>query len=314
MSDKPFESLERLVEILCDERGLEVSDRDAAIFFLHKTNYYRFSGYARNWQIDPLKKINNFRPNSNFEKISRILDLDSQVRSTLFAWCSEVEIIIRSKLAYRLAEAENQAGRDRVDFYLELSNYISNTPALEEKSKALIESIKSNIERKCGKSFMIDNYVTVDPATDVTDFSRLPIWVAVEVMSFGNISNIISLWKDRGPISKVAKSVDVPPGRLTEVVHAVSVLRNACAHHEQLWNRFADKQAPILKAGRTQLRSCHEHSHYVTVWWLKRILEKSKSTLNLQAVDEILDTNELYAERLLNPKFGGTNQHGRHAP
>ena len=53
MSDKRFKSLDDLCSLLVDERNLACRDRDELKRFLSRTNYYRFSGYAREFQIDP---------------------------------------------------------------------------------------------------------------------------------------------------------------------------------------------------------------------------------------------------------------------
>lgn len=311
MTEKPFKTLDQQVEILSTERGLVISNREEAKKFLSDINYYRFSGYARNWQVAPLAKNNNFREGAEFRKIARIAEIDSEVRALLFAWCSEIEILVRSKLAYRLAEVNQDAA---TDFYLHAYSYKTNGVSLQKKVDALIENIKGDIARKHGKSFMIDHYVK--SCDSELDCSELPIWVAVEVMSFGNISKMIELWRNdqTEALEKVAKSLGVSAGSFSSVIHAVSGLRNACAHHDQLWNRNADKQAPDLKSGRRERGGCSSKSHYVTIWWAKKILTKSGTSQDLDKLTTILNQNDLYRQYLLNPMFGGTNRHGEEAP
>ena len=99
MSDKRFKSLDDLCSLLVDERNLACRDRDELKRFLSRTNYYRFSGYAREFQIDPRYGDDRFIGGASFEEIREIAEIDSKMRALLLEQLSVVEIAMRAMLA-----------------------------------------------------------------------------------------------------------------------------------------------------------------------------------------------------------------------
>lgn len=77
MADKPFRSLDELCNILIEDRGLICSDADELKRFLARTNYYRFSGYAREFQVDPRYGANRFADGTDFEIIRNVILTDA---------------------------------------------------------------------------------------------------------------------------------------------------------------------------------------------------------------------------------------------
>ena len=67
-------------------------------------------------------------------------------------------------------------------------------------------------------------------------FPRLPIWMATEVMSLGNVSFLYGGLKhdDKKPI---AEWFDLHHKKLAHWLHVLTYIRNVCAHHGRLWNR-----------------------------------------------------------------------------
>ena len=100
MSDKRFKSLDGLCSLLVDERNLICRDRDELKRFLSRTNYYRFSGYAREFQIDPRYGDDRFAAGASFEEIKEIVEIDSKMRVLLLEQLSVVEIAMRAMLAH----------------------------------------------------------------------------------------------------------------------------------------------------------------------------------------------------------------------
>ena len=50
MENKPFKSIDEMCCLLIQDRGLICPDDNELRKFLSRTNYYRFSGYARDFQ------------------------------------------------------------------------------------------------------------------------------------------------------------------------------------------------------------------------------------------------------------------------
>jgi abortive infection bacteriophage resistance protein len=67
-------------------------------------------------------------------------------------------------------------------------------------------------------------------------FPDLPIWMAMEVMSFGALSKMFQ-GMIRGDQRPVARRYGVQPRDLVAIFHHLVYLRNLCAHHSRLWDR-----------------------------------------------------------------------------
>lgn len=138
MSDKRFKSLDDLCSLLVDERNLACRDRDELKRFLSRTNYYRFSGYAREFQIDPRYGDDRFIGGASFEEIREIAEIDSKMRVLLLEQLSVVEIAMRAILAH-------EYGRDYGEraFYLDTDFYKDDNDATRDKPLEIVKAFST---------------------------------------------------------------------------------------------------------------------------------------------------------------------------
>ncbi|MBS6385651.1 MAG: Abi family protein [Atopobium sp.] len=250
MENKPFKSIDEMCCLLIQDRGLICPDDNELRKFLSRTNYYRFSGYARDFQEDPEKGKNSFIGNTSFQDINKLINLDAKLRILLTEQLSVIEIAIRAKLAHQHYSKES-----------------FNTPY--EK------------------------------------YHDVPIWVAVEVLSFGRISNMISYSDNIEVTKRVAKSLGVQWKPFSSVVHSLHVLRNLCAHHRQLWNRPMRIQCPVQKKLRPKDISFDPKSVYAHILmanYYRKAIDGDTSVA--RRIQELLDKNNVFAKGiyLLHPK------------
>jgi abortive infection bacteriophage resistance protein len=69
----------------------------------------------------------------------------------------------------------------------------------------------------------------------------LPVWVVTELLDFGGLSTLFQGLKgvDRNAIAEELGVLDTKGGNgraVTNWMHAMTYLRNICAHHSRLWN------------------------------------------------------------------------------
>lgn len=95
---KRIRSWEEQVALLV-ERGLEVRDDSACADFLKVNNYYRFSGYARYFQVAPHEGDNRFLSGSTFESIREIYEADEELRAELARPLARAEVVLRTHAA-----------------------------------------------------------------------------------------------------------------------------------------------------------------------------------------------------------------------
>lgn len=211
---KPPKTFEEQADLLI-ERGL-IADRERLIKKLRNINYYRLSGY-----LFPFKeKDEKFKENTTFEKVWRIYNFDRKLRLLIFDAIERIEVKSRTLAAYHIAHRngpfdykdESLFPRLKVDH----EKWIEN---LTNEYKRSQEVFKKHFENKYGDSHSLP-----------------PVWIAVEIMSFGDIVRIFRSYNAN--LSKdFSDEIGVPDRVLESWLLSLNYIRNICAHHSRLWNR-----------------------------------------------------------------------------
>lgn len=173
--DKPFRTISELIALL-KSRELHIEDENLARRFLHQINYYRFSGYAREFQINPAHGDDQFAKGVSFEHIRQLMTLDSQLRHLLLQQLEVIETTIRAEYAHELGRLFGNTA-----FYLDEDTYVD----VKGKPSQIVDGIIRDLERS--NSRMIGHYTDTNIKDPMSRYREVPIWVAVEVMSFGRI-------------------------------------------------------------------------------------------------------------------------------
>jgi len=199
---------------LLEERGLKISSKGDAILFLQHVNYYRFSAYCIPFQ----SSRDVFLPGSSFEKIVELYRLDEALRNAMLAALSPIEVFLRTRIVYELSHGWGPFAHYDTRIFRSHSNHDEWIISLEE-------------EVSRAKETFIEHY-----RTKYTGFPKLPIWMAVEIMSMGSLSHLYQgLLPD--PQRRICSVLGIHHEVLKNWMHVITYLRNVCAHHGRLWNR-----------------------------------------------------------------------------
>lgn len=227
-SPKPFRTLEQQVDLLAS-RGLDIGERSEALGFLHRSNYYRLSGYLRPFQIAPADGDNSYRDGASLLQVRRIYNFDQRLRALVGAAIAEFEVEFRSLLAYKLAERLSPTGYVLERNYKSQKVYADCMERLHEERRRSKEPFMQHHTEKYGN---------MDP----------PIWVVVECASFGLLSKMMSNLKEPAYVKQIARVFDLPQDYFNTAVRHLSYVRNICAHHSRLWNRQIVEKLPQMKS------------------------------------------------------------------
>ena len=301
--NKSFKTVTGMSELLVRDRGLVCSDIDELKRFLSRVNYYRFSGYAREFQRDPKCGNNDFITGSSFQTIVGLMQADSKLRHLLLEQLGVIEMAIRARLAHECGRVYGSSA-----YYLDVGRYSchkkgSNQGAINPTN--IVKGILSDLERD--KSRMVEHYIDSSVAgNDLKSrcqrYRNVPIWVAVEVLSFGRISKMITYSRNTSPIKCVTQSLGVQWGPFAQVVHSLSVLRNLCAHHRQLWNRGLDIRCPVqrkLRPRTIQFTDDSPYAHIIMANHYRKKIDADESIAN--QISDLLDKNAQFAEGIYRP-------------
>ncbi|MDY6811793.1 MAG: Abi family protein, partial [Actinomycetota bacterium] len=169
-------------------RGLLVEDEDECVDFLAAHNYYRFSGYMRYFQKAPHQGDDDFLPGTTLKQIREIYDSDHVLRVALADQLAKAELLLRTHTAHVIANEHGPYGS-----YLE-DGFYTDTGGFEPTVDSCLKDIRRSRERHILRYAVGDE----DP-----DWNKLPVWSAVEALSFGTLSKCI----ERGAQGQLSDAV-----------------------------------------------------------------------------------------------------------
>lgn len=195
------------------ERGCIVEDEQKAIEVLKNINYYRLTAYFLSFKKDE----KTYFEGTTFENVYHIYEFDRKLRNLIFSALEEVEILLRTRLSYYFSHKYGALG------YLDKSHFGNNFD--EERFEDLRREL---IKHNNSKPFVQHHIKHYD--------GNFPLWVLVELMSFGNLSLFYAdmLRADKKAFAKeVFGTYD---NNLESWLICLTDLRNSCAHYARLYN------------------------------------------------------------------------------
>jgi abortive infection bacteriophage resistance protein len=210
---KPPLSFAKQIDLLVS-RGLTVSDRPSAEAFLANTNYYRLSAYCIPFQSE--RDI--FIPGTSFAHIQQLYEFDRKLRLCM------LNALERYEIAFRTLVANEFSLRHGPFAHTDIYHF---DPGFRHAD--WLAGLTTEVQRS--RETFITHY-----QSKYAGFPTLPIWMTVEVMSFGALSAFYSGLhkKDR---TDIATKYNLPEVVLCSWMKSLSYVRNVCAHHSRLWNR-----------------------------------------------------------------------------
>ncbi|OIO02742.1 MAG: hypothetical protein AUJ51_05725 [Elusimicrobia bacterium CG1_02_56_21] len=202
---------------LLQSRGLVISDMAAAESFLGKVNYYHFSGYCLQFE----RARHEFLPGTRFEQVVALCEFDHQLRDIISEGLAFVEMAVRTQTAYHFSHAFNDAfaHENPANFRTNQTNHAIWVEDLHHNTKKSYEFFVRHFQRDYPKSF---------PA--------VPVWVAVEIMSFGALSKFVEYMHNKEQ-KVIAANFKLQPPVLVSWLRSFCYIRNICAHHARLWDK-----------------------------------------------------------------------------
>lgn len=221
------------------ERGMELGDEARVWHYLTHIGYYRLSAYWLPFE-QPASvgqaRNHHFQPGTTFEQVLSLYIFDRQLRLLVMEAIERIETAVRTHWAHALAMRHGpHAHLDASLFkspWQHASDIARMAGELQESSETFIAHYRSQYD---------DPYLP-------------PIWAVVETLSLGALSRWFKATKDTDAKREVAQSLGMPTVEVLEqVLHALTPVRNFCAHHARLWNRRFTLQLPRIKRLKEQM-------------------------------------------------------------
>ena len=220
MELKPALSFDKQIDRLEEEHGLRIEDRAFALGVLSRVNYYRLSAYGIGLKKtdDPDKYIENI----SLEHLYNLYLFDSYLRSALLLIIEQIEIELRTQIAYYLSLEYGPEGYMNGQNFRQYKN--SNGRLIHE---VIISNFKEEIERQTALPCVKHHKQKYN--------GRFPAWAAVELFSFGMLSSIYSIMnlKDQRMVSAF---YGLDARHLSGWIQSLVEVRNRCAHYGRIYN------------------------------------------------------------------------------
>jgi len=230
---KPHKSYRDQLQILT-ERGLFIENPAKATRDLKRIGYYRLSAYTypfREKQNGP-GRADNFVPGVTFEDAVALCDFDDRLRITLLSGLQHLEIGLRVQVGYQLGKSGPFSHLDRKLLDATRTKKLKPEYGTNDKADAY-EAWRQRydalqIEAK-SEDYVKHFILKYD--------SKIPIWVATEFMTFGNLVALYDLLTDKDALVIAREYGILNRNILHGWLRALNILRNQCAHNSRIWNR-----------------------------------------------------------------------------
>lgn len=206
-------------------RGLQVPDPLRAQSYLSHISYYRLSAYCLPFQTVKDK----FNKNTTFDDVLSLYMFDRELRLLILDAIERIEIGLRTQIIYQLAHKHGSHWHDDANLFK--NSYTNKKGNLIEPFKKLQEFLKNEYNSTDPEVFIkhyFDNYHTPQ---------NPPSWMAIELLTIGNLSRMYSNLKNEPDKKLISRTFNLYFPVFESWLHAITHLRNLCAHHCRVWNR-----------------------------------------------------------------------------
>lgn len=224
---KLHKSIDEQIQQL-EDRHLVVEDKEYAKRVLSNVNYYCLSGYLHDFKKEDSEE---YQEGISFNQIVRIYEFDTRLSSILMYILEDIEETLKTRVSYSLSSEYPQKPliylnkdiyRDEEEFKLFKKFF-----TVSKKNNKNLPFVKHHIDKYGGK---------------------LPIWVAVEILTMGNIdamySNLLGKYQ-----KLIAKKYNTGSVQLENWIQNLRYTRNHVAHYMRLY-RYSFGRIP---------KSCSNH-------------------------------------------------------
>jgi len=252
---KPALSYDEQLERLSSIHNLIISDENKAKNILKRVNYYRLSGYGigLKQEDNPEKYIDGI----SLESLYRLYIFDSHFKNLLIHTIEQIEIQLRAQISNYLALTYTPEGYTNSEYFISKQN---------KDGADIHTSIISNFQQECIRQ---KNVPFVKHHQEKYE-GHFPIWVAVELFTFGNLCSLYDIMVPEDK-KAIATLYNTEGNHLSSWILSLVEIRNICAHYSRLYN-MPLKQTPYLYSEYKQYRGGRINKVFPVIITIKRML------------------------------------------
>ena len=235
---KPALSIPEQAQLLLD-RGLICPDRQRLEAYLSNIGYYRLSAYLLPFEHPSSNggsRNHQFLPGTTFEQVLNLYVFDRKLRLLVMEAIERIEVAARTRWASAMALRHGAHAHMNSGLFKNPWQHATDIARVSKELQDSNETFVAHYRKKYTEPYLP------------------PIWAVVETMTLGGLSRWIASTSDNQVKREVARALGMPTIEILEqVLHALTPMRNICAHHARMWNRRFILLLPNIKRLRGQL-------------------------------------------------------------
>ena len=246
--EKPALSVQEHLDLL-RARGLAIPNLEISAHYLKFIGYYRLSGYwlPLTFKNHPTKPSHNFKPGVSFDDVLNLYKFDRELRLLV------MDAVERIEVAFRSCFSNCMCAKAGPHWYMSPSHFVSQDAHREFAAKVVERTgfeLSKRIAIERGKEVFLQHYFSK------YDEPKLPpAWMIIEVLSISVLSKAYENLDLREDRKRISMEFGLNPEVLESWMHAISYIRNLCAHHSRLWNREFTIRPLISKEIKNQVQN-----------------------------------------------------------
>ena len=262
------------------DAGMVITSRADVEKALRSVGFYRLRGYSFHLYNNATKQ---YVQGTKFEDILKLYLFDQELSALIFAMISKIEVALRVHLVEALLTHGDALILQDSSIFKKKKMYWQNLSAIaSEIARSNDVFIKHNFDNHEGE---------------------VPVWAAVEVLSFGTLSKIIKNLKtgvgssysilaaNYQYTSKKGNQVNPSQKMFASWVQGVSALRNMCAHNSRIYNRTIHTTPEILDVDKVTPLPAH-NGLYQILLAMKYLRSSNKEwRVFVEALDKLIQNN-----------------------
>jgi abortive infection bacteriophage resistance protein len=213
--DKPPLTLPEQIEHL-SAKGLLIPDKLQALTVLRRVGLYRLKGY-----LLPYKTAQGYQPGLAFGDIERLMRLDDALRLHVLGAMQVVEVGVRQAMVQCLLE------RHGLRWYAEAALF-NDSAYFDHASFLTSVTTEFHALPELFVGHYRERYDQEAPP---------PIWMIAETMSLGRWSKLFEALASQADRDAITAPLAVRASTFASWLHALTVVRNVCAHQSRLYDR-----------------------------------------------------------------------------
>jgi hypothetical protein len=186
----------------------EISEDDAKSFLIKNNYYMKLASYRNNYEKCEIGKREGQYKKLDFAYLKELSTLDMHLRYIVMEMCLDIEHAIKVRVIEHVTNNPDEDGYNIVRKFIAKDNNIN-----------ILKKIKSHKSGEYCKD-LIEKY-----------YPYFPVWVFVELISFGDLMYFVSFYEEEYGIQIVNNMF----------MNTVRDLRNAAAHSNCILNKMTER-------------------------------------------------------------------------